>query len=243
MRIAICDNDANELERFIQILNQWNPTYQAECYLDGDSLLLEAGNGPVFNMVFLDIYMPKKDGMEVAKELKKISPETEIVFVTTSREFAIEAFSLHAMHYLVKPITIEGIQEAFSRLPEENEVLKTITIKIGREQQLLYLHEIMVIESADHKTIITLKNGTELITYTNLKELQDQLDENFLQLRRGLVVHMEYIDTMQNDRCLLRNKEIVLLSRKERASIRSTYDDYVFQCLSKKSAFERGRRS
>ena len=78
---------------------------------------MEAAKGkPPFDIVFLDIYLPGENGVDVAGELQRVSPETGIAFVTTSEEHAVDAFSLHALHYLVKPVTTEGIVEAFRRL-------------------------------------------------------------------------------------------------------------------------------
>ena len=79
---------------------------------------------PSFDIVFLDIYMLREDGVDIARILNKISPETRIVFVTTSEEHAVSAFSLDALHYLVKPVTTEGnrrIVPAINRVPRKAE--------------------------------------------------------------------------------------------------------------------------
>lgn len=115
MRIAVCEDDAMECGQFMDALRGWDPTRSAEVFSDGASLLQAAKVSPPFSIAFLDIYLPKENGMDVAAALREISPETELVFVTTSREHAVEAYSLSALHYLVKPVTTEGIREAFRR--------------------------------------------------------------------------------------------------------------------------------
>ena len=96
MRIALCEDDQMECKQFLKALKGWDPTRTAEVFYNGASLLEAARKEPHFSIAFLDIYLPKENGMEVAAKLRKISPETGLVFVTTSSEHAIEAFSLQA---------------------------------------------------------------------------------------------------------------------------------------------------
>ena len=85
MRIAVCDDDLAEQEQFDEALHGWDPTRSAEKFLSGTALLEAAREDPPFDIVFLDIYMPGENGMDVAKALGEISPETGVAFVTTSR--------------------------------------------------------------------------------------------------------------------------------------------------------------
>ena len=108
MRIAVLDDDRQETEALEEALRGWDPTRSAECFADGASLLAAAKVQPPFTVAFIDIYLPKENGVEIAKELASISPKTDIVFVTTSREHAVQAFEVGAVHYLVKPVTTGG---------------------------------------------------------------------------------------------------------------------------------------
>lgn len=231
MRIAICDDDMQEQKLLIDALHGWDPTRNAECFIDGESLLLAAKTQPPFTIVFLDIYMPGIDGMETAKRLTEISPQTGIVFVTTSTDHAIEAYSLKAVHYLVKPVTTAGVREAFSRIQHTLALRNVISVKVGRDVQMIYTDEIMTLQSANHQTDIILKSGRVISTYTQLGELKEKLDDSFLQIQRGLVVNMECIECMQSDSFMLRNGQKLLMSRKEKNSIRETFNDFVFRRL------------
>ena len=90
MRIAVLDDDRQETEALEEALRGWDPTRSAECFADGASLLAAAKVQPPFTVAFIDIYLPKENGVEIAKELASISPKTDIVFVTTSREHAVK---------------------------------------------------------------------------------------------------------------------------------------------------------
>ena len=66
--------------------------------------------------VFLDINMPQLQGMDAASKILDVSPETDIVFVTAYDQYAVEAFELHAMDYLLKPISEERLKKTIERL-------------------------------------------------------------------------------------------------------------------------------
>lgn len=231
MRIAICDDDKQEQQLLIDALHGWDPTRSAECFIDGESLLQAAKAEPPFSIVFLDIYMPGIDGIETAKKLLKISPQTGIVFVTTSTDHAVEAYSLKAVHYLVKPVTTAGVREAFKRVQHTQELRGVLPVKVGREVQMIYIDEIMTLQSANHQTDIMLKSGRVITTYTQLGELKEQLDDSFLQIQRGLVVNMEFIECMQSDSFMLRSGQKLLMSRKDKAAIREAFNEYIFRRL------------
>lgn len=89
MRIAICDDNVIEQEQLVKTLRCWDSTCFPECFISGARLLETSKQKPQFDIAFLDVYMPEENGVEIASELKKISPETQIVFVTTSCEHAI----------------------------------------------------------------------------------------------------------------------------------------------------------
>lgn len=239
MRIAICDDDKQEREQLIEALHGWDPTRQAECFSDGASFLEAAGTTPPFSIAFLDIYMPGENGMDIAKQLQTISPETGIVFVTTSKEHAIDAFSLHALHYLVKPVTTEGVVEAFRRLTRiHSAVQKSITLTIGRESRTIYLDEICYLQSSNHAIEIFLKDGRNIKVWMSLGEMEEKLSDSFLKLNRGTIVNMDYIEIMGTDICVLRDGTRLEITRQKRAAIRTVYNNYLFSCLSKRQNFE-----
>ena len=163
MRIAICDDDLNEQKQIEEALRGWDPTKSAEKFVSGTSLLEAAKKAPQIDIVFLDIYMPGENGIDTAKALQKISPDTGIVFVTFSREHAVDAFSLYAVHYLIKPVTTEGIIESFRRLTESRtRYRERIALKVGRDRHTVFLDQIFLLESDNHAVNVSLVDGRRL---------------------------------------------------------------------------------
>ncbi|MED1954589.1 response regulator [Brevibacillus centrosporus] len=73
------------------------------------------------DVVFLDVEMPERDGIETAEEISLLLPDTDIVFVTAYEEYAVKAFELDALDYVLKPVQRERLQKTLKRLQKEKE--------------------------------------------------------------------------------------------------------------------------
>lgn len=108
IKIAICDDEKTEIDllykEIMKAADEADIIVSCDKLLYGNILLDHIQNRKtVYDIIFLDIYMPDITGLNLAKNIKKFSPKTEIVFVTLSRQHAVEAFDLHALHYIIKP--------------------------------------------------------------------------------------------------------------------------------------------
>ena len=234
MRIAVCDDDRHDQEQVLQALRNVDPDAKAECFFSGASLLEAAKQAPPFDIIFLDIYMPGESGIETAKAIRRISPRTGLVFVTSSEDHALAAFSLYALHYLVKPVTAEGIAEAFQRLRAlRPELRESITFTVGRIPQKIYLDEICAVSSDNHAVEIALANGQRIRAWMTLGELEQKLGRKFLKVNRGVIVNMDFIAEMRTNLCALKNGMEFSLAIRERGAICAAYQDYLMDRMAR----------
>ncbi len=232
MRIAICDDSISEQRQMLAALREYDPTRRPECFLNGKDMLEAAEKEPPFDIAFLDIYMPGENGVEIAEAMQKISPSTGIVFVTTSTDHAVEAFSLNALHYLVKPVTGEGVTESFRRLCKLRKKKRPcLVLPSGNSSHTVYLDEISFIQSIGHAKEVHMSDGRMIRVWMPMEELEEKLGENFLKLNRSFIVNMEQIEQMGMDTCLLRDGSQLDFARRERGAIRAAYDRYLFDRL------------
>ncbi|MCD7883895.1 MAG: LytTR family DNA-binding domain-containing protein, partial [Lachnospiraceae bacterium] len=232
MRIAICDDNKQSQSLFLNVLNELEPNESAECFFDGASLLKEMRERPTFDIIFLDIYLPGENGIDIAGEIRKISPRTGIVFITNSLDFAVDAYSLNALHYLVKPVTKEGVEECFLRLKSLRSKPRSILLlNVGRDSITVGQDEIIYILSAGHAKEICLINNQIYRIWVSLEELESKLDDNFLKINRGTIANMEHIRQMSADYCLMDNGARLDFSRRKRADIMTVYDAWLFSHL------------
>lgn len=234
MRLAICDDDMKEQKQLLQIIQECDPACDAECFSDGASLLQAAESASPFDIAFLDIYMPGESGIDIAGTLREFSPKTGIVFVTTSRDHAVSAFSLDALHYLVKPVAAGDVAEAFRRLDKlRPRRRKSISFPGRNGGQTFFLDEICSLTSASHAVEISLTDGQRTKVWTSLNEFTRKLGKNFLKINRGIVVNMDCIERMGTDRCVLLDGREFFLAVRERSAICAAYNDYLLDQYSR----------
>lgn len=122
LRFLAVDDERLVLNRLLRILEQVSPNCDARGFTLSEEALREVTqNGFLPDVAFLDVEMPGLTGLELAKEIRKKSPDTKIVFVTGYSEYALEAYSLHARGYIMKPATPEKIQEELAELALDTE--------------------------------------------------------------------------------------------------------------------------
>ena len=233
MKIAICDdmeNDSITLKNKIMAIRNGD---EIECFSSGHALLDALRSGREFDCLFIDIYLPDIHGTELVSHIQETfsSFNSSIVFITTSTDYAVEAFSLNAVHYIVKPVTSEEIIQVFERIYDSASRRKGLVIKTKSASRFIYFDEIATCESSGHKMIINLVNGESVFCYQTVSELQEQLDDTFLPVSRGIIVNADYIEEMRTKSCILKNNREILISRKNIKVIHDMYNEYIFSRL------------
>ncbi|MGN1102004.1 MAG: LytR/AlgR family response regulator transcription factor [Huintestinicola sp.] len=115
MRIAICDNEINEANNIRFALMDIEKNLEIDIFESGVIFLDSIRGGRRYDLVFMDIYMGDENGLDIVREMQKISPDTQVIFSTVSTDHAVEAFEVNAIGYLVKPYSEADIVKAFAR--------------------------------------------------------------------------------------------------------------------------------
>jgi len=157
------------------------------------------------DVIFLDIQMPGKSGFDLLEEIKT---DIKIIFVTAFDEFAIRAFEVNALDYLLKPITPDRLTKALDRIQEEEDQTEQsqknlsyndrLFLTIDSHLQFLKISTILSINSAgDYSEILTF-DGKKGLTLKSMKEWEQRLPQNyFCRIHRSTIVNMEYIDRLE----------------------------------------------
>lgn len=135
MRIAICDDEKSMGQILEEKVKKLLPDAVVEKYLSGDDLI-SSGFKP--DILFMDIQMPGKDGMEIARIVRRNNKDMILIFVTAVEEYVFQAFDVGAFHYLVKPFSDDKFEEVVKR------AIKTIGENSSNENDDKY----MMIQSA-----------------------------------------------------------------------------------------------
>lgn len=161
MLIALCDDEPQELSAIEAALaaaaSELSAGVEVKAYPSGAALAEAADAGLCPDLAVLDIYMEGLDGMETARRLRRTHPSLPLAFLTTSRDFAVDAFELEALHYILKPVTVEKAKELLQRLFALTQRPRLCLELSGRRQDYRFpLEHIQYILSRDKGTEVHL---------------------------------------------------------------------------------------
>ncbi len=184
------------------------------------------------DLIFLDINMPGISGISFAKSINK---NIKIIFTTAYREYAIEGFNLHAVDYLLKPISFERLLDAVNNFQQvhldQNEVeipngnlTDFIFVKIDRKMHKIDFSSILWIESLSDYIKIETCDGIKVIRETISSIEMKFPPSKFIRIHRSFIIAIDKIESYSNEEVVIQNKSI---------PISRTYKDKVVKELEK----------
>lgn len=129
MNILLVDDEKLQLTRLQECVKRVLPDANLFAY-SNPLQALEENKNKSFDIAFLDIEMPKINGINLAKSLKNINPKINIIFVTAYNNYALQAYKLHASGYISKPVTDAKIQEEITALRYEIKLKPTKLLQV-----------------------------------------------------------------------------------------------------------------
>jgi DNA-binding LytR/AlgR family response regulator len=240
LHIAICDDQVNQVNKIRLAVEHYttNRNIMVSIYeFDNPLLFLEEldRTGGV-DILLLDICMPGVLGTEVAKEIRKRKDKTEIIFITTSDEFAVVAFALKAAHYLLKPFTQNQFDEAMDRAMDyfDNGMEKRITLKLENgNMKMINLDEIYYIESAGHTQAVYMEGEICIEARRSLTRLAEEAERispgQFISPYKGYLVNQKAIRNIETKQMILLNGKCIPLSRGSFRQLQNAFFEYQFR--------------
>lgn len=128
MDFLVVDDEELVLEDLERMLKTARPECRLHCFTNPVEALAFAGEHDV-QVAFLDIEMAAMDGIAAAKRLKEIRPAIHIIFATSYDQYALDAFSVHATGYLLKPVALEDIQRELNFVYQDKKGYRRIQVK------------------------------------------------------------------------------------------------------------------
>jgi two-component system, LytTR family, response regulator len=168
------------------------------------------------DLVFLDIQMPQLSGIDL---VKAIDGKTKVILTTAYSEFAVEAYNLDVVDYLLKPIPfprfLAAVQRAAKQINEGEAAATTgegeeyIFVKTESKGKLLKieLSDIDYIEAANNYVAVH-QDGKKILVYTTMKEMEEKLSrKSFIRVQKSFIVPVAKIAGIEGNKLLLKNSE------------------------------------
>lgn len=239
LRIAICDDMLDELGRTASLLKKYaceHPQYEIKTNLFSSplELLSHVSKKGGFDVLLLDVYMPGMLGTDAALELRNMGDNCQIIFLTTSRDHAIDAFSLDVAHYLVKPYSEKELYSALEKVMDKltNKDGISISIKSIDAIHRIELNKLVYSETNNHLQRLYLSDDRIICVRKSSAAMYELLEEEprFYKCGSTYIINMDYIIELSAKNIVFSTgAKIPILSRKY-MELKKLYMDYSCSC-------------
>ena len=184
------------------------------------------GRGRDFDILFWDLSFLAERVMDMAKDVRENSSDTEMVFLSKDSSHAIEAFRLGARHYILLPAGETEIMEAMDRclLAMETNWQRRIVLKTSEGWQQATLREMESVISDDHCQTLQMTDGRLLHLRMGLRDLAERLEDvspvRFLSPARGALVNAEEIEAFTGDSIIMKSGRTFTVSKRRIAEMK-----------------------
>lgn len=197
IRTAIVEDNAEHAARIAEYYRQYaeecGRAVETELFESGVSFLEGYGEG--YDLVFLDIELPEKDGMRVAAELRERDRSVLIIFVTNLAQYAVNGYDVQAFDFIVKPIKYYNFAMKLRRAFEclDNMCKRRIWIATRQGKQMIDADKLKYVEIMQHTLVFHMTDGKASGTGT-LKGVQTALAGLPFELcNRCYLVNLRYV--------------------------------------------------
>ena len=201
------------------------------CYQHPHELLADIEAGACFDLLILDIIMPDMDGIELARSLRDNDQETDIIFLTSSREFAVDSYEVHASDYLIKPVSLQRLYAALERISLKRERKDdSIVINTPHKLQTVPCSQSEYVEIRGKTLHFMMLGGREELVGAPLRDYEPRLIERgcFLKVHRSYIVNMANIKSLGLNGIKTVGGREVPVSRNLKKDVREAYMAYLF---------------
>ena len=233
-KIAICDDDLQELTRISSLLNQYQaekePALQYDAFSNAIDLL-EAMKRRVYHILLLDVLMPGLSGIEAAREIRGFDEEVKIIFLTSSREFAVESYAVDAHYYMLKPGTAQKLFPVLDRIfMEAKREEDALHVKTSSGFTRIPFGRLEFLEVFSKRLRFHLADGTVKEINGSLSDFENALlcREEFIKVHRSYIVNMDSILSLDPKALTTCARREVPISRLLYGQVREAYMQYLF---------------
>lgn len=213
-RIAICDDEQNQIEYITSIVTSWSNHKGHSCeirtFASAEAFLFEYEEDKAYDILLLDVAMKNMNGIELAKRIRKDNNRAEIIFITSHFEFVGEGYEVDALHYLIKPISVEKFTQVLTKAAEKLSVEPpSVVISCEGETVKLYESDILYVESFLHYIVIHTKDNEYKIK-ENISVFENKVSDVFYRIHRSYLVSLKYITRISRTSVNIGNTELPL---------------------------------
>lgn len=238
IEVALCDDNREDIEKLNGLAERFALEHEDipmrfSSFGSAEELLEHIESSGGFDLYILDVIMSEMTGIRFAETLRGRDDPAEIVFLTVSPEYALDAFSVFASGYLIKPVSTEDFNKTILRAVQKitREKNETITLKTKDGLRRIPLSKIVMIESFNHTREITMSDNSVLETPATLSELFELLSgyDRFFMPHRSYIANLDYLVGIVCYDLLMSGDRRIPIPKNQFVTVQEFVQDYFFK--------------
>lgn len=237
INLAVCDDEICHTTYITGLLETYRrerfPSLHWSSFQTGFALLSAIDQGKGFDGVLLDICMDDMNGMEVARSIRAMNDSINIIFLTSSSDFAVESYQVEASDYILKPIRQDHLFRALDKMvsrlempAEQGIVVKDIDGGITK----VIWNQLMYLEAMGHYAVLYHVGGNSTRTALSFSGIRKLLEvrTDFVQIHRSYIVNLHYVHRIAKNKVILLNGTVLPLPRSRYHEISDRFQRILF---------------
>lgn len=232
VRFILCDDDKKQLELLQNFTQKWAKEHGLELELLAFSSainLLQQYIPRHEDILVLDIIMPEMNGLELARKLRQANSDFSLIFLTSSRDFALSAYEVHPYGYLLKPTSYEDYSQLLDSLYQK--LAQYIIVKSGNETCSISIDELAWVEAVNRLVVFNLANGKKLEVRDTFNNITLKLGAYscFFKPHRSYIVNFKYVEHFNTKEISMRGSQLCIpLARGLDKEFKDKYFSFMF---------------
>ncbi len=229
-RVAVCDDEATSLQLNTilveTILKEEGIVYELRTF-DNIELMTEelSRPGQPYDVLLSDILAPGMNGIEAAERLRSIGERLDIIFISSTAEYALEGYKVNALRYLKKPVDADMLREALLISYRKTAQKEGLSVTCEGKLYNINYKEIVYAESQARDVELTLKDR-RLITHMKISDLEKMLPDQFFRCHRSYIVNLLEVENIERYQATMKNQDYIPISQQQYTEMKNR----MFQC-------------
>lgn len=235
MKVAICDDNkyvSDEINKMLlECCSEFKILVDVDIYDKGKNLEESIIDGKYYDLLYLDIRMEDQDGIETARNIRKLDQNVLIIYVSGYDQYIEDIFDVSALNFIHKPIKKERFKKTLWQVYEKmNNKAQYFEFAYGNKIKRIAFHEIVYFESHGRKIIVYLQNGeiesfngkiSNIESEINVKEL------SFIRVHQSFLVNFEYITNRTRMEITVASGDKIPISKDRQKHFLTQYTKYL----------------
>ncbi|MGN0318395.1 MAG: LytR/AlgR family response regulator transcription factor [Lachnospira sp.] len=234
MTVAVCDDESAFVRQTEQILHQYeknnNIELDIDTFKDGRELISEIDAGKKYDIILLDICMPDVDGINVGARIRDELGDntTQIVYISSNEQYAMELFKLRPMDFLIKPVDekqLYKVMDVARNLIGDKSMY--LSFKSGKDAKRVELNRIRCIYIEGRKTVISMNDGSLYEFYGKIDDVYEEVrGRNFARVHKSFIVNCNYVDRVLNSSVIMDDGKEIPVSRNWKEEVKKIWQQF-----------------